>query len=98
MEETIGPLVQAACDRMKRQFGCMPSLAWKHETCETCEFQVDGVCRRAITLCPGARGGTGTYAPVLFLAGPSPGSIDQWQLACAQWQRATPDKEMSDEC
>ncbi len=67
----------------------MPENAhWKHETCETCEFQVDGRCRfgpvsrnvriqhhmSRLELQEGARPLSGIERKL-------------WSEACAQWQR-----------
>jgi len=61
------------------------SAAWKHETCETCEFRVDKLCRAG----PAAR----------LVAGPevANGPVT-YEPACAQWKRAaTAEKEKDNE-
>jgi len=62
------------------------SAEWKTETCETCEFQVAGLCRHG----PMTESG---YYPLV--CGPNAKPAEEWvDNACAQWQRAA--KEASD--
>ena len=68
----------AACDEWAAR--PEPPGAWKHETCETCEYRVDKLCRAG----PAAR----------LVAGPevANGPVT-YEPACAQWRRASDDEE-----
>ena len=69
------------------------SAEWKTETCETCEFRRCNLCRHGPT-----EKVVASYYTTTAERGATPNDARLFENACAQWQRATPDKEMSDEC
>jgi len=80
-----GAFVERLIGEANKARGSDAPAAWKAETCETCEFQVVGLCRVGPPTIEASPAGYCDNYPVVIADSSQPDLI---RIACAQWRRA----------